>query len=57
MLILEHITDEDGRDFSYAHSDVGFLIRQVETGQLYQDAMDLPNAGYTYVETDIRIPE
>lgn len=37
------------------YSDAGMMIRQVETGILYQDAVDVPNR-YTYNETDIPIP-
>lgn len=42
----------DGRVRHY--SDLGVMIRQIETGILYEDAVDsLP---YTYEETDIEIP-
>lgn len=35
-------------------SNLGFKIRQVETGILYEDAVDIPGL-YTYEETDIPI--
>ena len=37
------------------YSDAGMQIRQVETGILYHDAVDVPGL-YTYTETDIPIP-
>lgn len=37
------------------YSDAGMQIRQVQTGILYHDAVDVPNL-YTYEETDIPIP-
>lgn len=35
------------------YSDEGFLIRQIETGILYGEAVDLRPCRYTYEETDI----
>lgn len=37
-------------------SDLGMMIRQIETGILYEDAVDVPGK-YTYEETDIPIPK
>jgi len=34
------------------HSDLGVLMRQLETGALYGEAVDIPGR-YTYEETDI----
>lgn len=34
------------------YSDAGFLIRQIETGILYGEAVDLRPCRYTYEETD-----
>lgn len=34
------------------YSDSGFLIRQIETGALYGEAVDLRPCRYTYEETD-----
>ena len=36
----------------YTYSDVGKKIQKVGTGEIYDTAIDLPNAGYTYAETD-----
>ena len=35
------------------YSDEGFLIRQIETGVLYGEAVDLRPCKYTYEETDL----
>lgn len=35
------------------YSDRGMKIRQVETGILYDEAIDLVDATYTYEETDV----
>lgn len=50
MLIQE--TLESGLIKSY--SDAGFMIKQVETGVLYAEAIDVPNK-YTYEETSEKI--
>lgn len=34
------------------YSDVGKKIQKVGTDEIYDTAVDLPNAGYTYAETD-----
>ena len=38
------------------YSDQNMKIRQVETGKLYEDAIDVMPCQYTYEETDIPIP-
>lgn len=38
------------------YSDLGMMIRQVETGTLYEDAVDVPGL-HIYVETDIPIED
>ena len=45
----------DGRVYTY--SDAGMKILQVETGIVYEDALDVPESGYTYTETDIPIED
>lgn len=37
------------------YSDLGYKIRQVETGKVYDDAYDLKPCKYTYVETEEKI--
>ena len=39
------------------YSDQGFKIRQIETGDLFNDAGDLIPCTYTYEETDIPVDE
>ena len=36
-------------------SDSGVLLRQVETGMLYPDPVDIVPCRYTYIETNILI--
>lgn len=38
------------------YSDQNMKIRQIETGKLYEDAIDVIPCRYTYEETDIPIP-
>ena len=38
------------------YSDQNMKIRQIETGKLYEDAIDVMQCQYTYEETDIPIP-
>lgn len=37
----------------YTYSDVGKKIQKVGTDEIYDTAIDLPNAGYIYAETDV----
>lgn len=37
------------------YSDEGFYILQVETGKIYEDAVDVIPCKYTYTETDQKI--
>ena len=50
-MIIETI--KDGRVYHY--SDAGVMLRQVETGELYEDVLDYIPCAYTYEETDIPI--
>lgn len=52
MIIVETV-DEGTREKRYSDKDV--MIRQIETGNLYEDAMDVIPCKYTYEETDIPI--
>ena len=36
----------------YTYSDLGKKIQKIGTDEIYDTAIDLPNAGYTYAETD-----
>ena len=36
----------------YTYSDVGKKIQKIGTDEIYDTAIDIPNAGYTYAEID-----
>lgn len=44
-------------EFIKTYSDEGFKILQVETGVIYDEAIDLATSEYTYEETDEPIEE
>lgn len=53
MIVREHYkTRTDGVELYKTYSDAGYLIRQVETGTEYAEAIDVDGAPYTYTETD-----
>lgn len=43
------------RQFQKTISDT-YMIRQIETGNIYQEAVDILPCSYTYEETDIPLP-
>ena len=54
MIIVEYIETEN-RERRY--SDLNMKIRQIETGNLYEDAVDVIPCPYTYEETDIPVED
>ena len=52
MIIVE-LVDNDTRERRY--SDKNVMIHQVETGILYEDAVDVIPCRYTYEESDVPI--
>lgn len=52
MIIVE-LVDEGTRERRY--SDTNVKLRQIETGNIYEDAVDVIPCRYTYEETDIPI--
>lgn len=52
MIIVESV-DDDTRERRY--SDKNVMLRQVETGILYEDAVDVIPCRYTYEESDVPI--
>ena len=46
---------KDGVRLYRTYSDSKLMIRQVETGNVYVEAIDVENAAYTYEETDMSI--
>ena len=51
------IQTEQIDDRVHTYSDTGMKILQVETGIVYDDALDVPTSGYTYTETNIPIED
>lgn len=47
MIITETIGDR-----IHTYSNIGMKIKQEQTGIIYDDAMDVPEKGYTYIETN-----
>ena len=45
----------DGVNLYRTYSDSKLMIRQVETGNVYTEAIDVENAAYTYEETSMPI--
>ena len=50
-------TRKDGVDLYRTYSDEGLKIQKVGTDEIYDEAIDIDGAPYTYVETDIPIEE
>ena len=46
---------KDGVKLYRTYSDSNLMIRQVETGNVYAEAIDVESATYTYEETGISI--
>ena len=49
-------TREDGVNLYRTYSDEGYKIKQHPTGIVYDEAIDVENAPYTYTETKELIP-
>lgn len=53
MIIKEfHRTRKDGVNLYCTYSDQNLKIKQVETDRVYNQAIDVEGAPFTYVETD-----
>jgi hypothetical protein len=48
-------TRDDGVKLYRTYSDNNMMIRKDGTGELYAEAIDVEDSGYTYTETDIPI--
>ena len=51
MIVQERLI-HDGTEFIKTYSDAGFTIRQIETGNIYGEAIDLAIYPKEYEETD-----
>ena len=57
MIVREfHETRYDGVNLYITHSDTGYYIKQHPTEVIYEEAIDVEDAPYTYEETDELIP-
>ena len=53
MIVREfYETRFDGVKLYRTYSDTDHYIRQVESGNIYSEAIDVEDAPYTYVETE-----
>lgn len=50
-------TRKDGINLYRTYSDEGYRIKQIETGNIYDEAIDIEDAPYTYEETNIKIED
>lgn len=50
-------TRTDGVKLYRTYSDEDYRIKQVETGNIYDEAIDVENVDYTYIETEEKIEE
>lgn len=58
MVIKEFFkTREDGVNLYRRYSDKGVMLRQVETGILYSEPIDIEDAPFHYEESDELIPK
>ena len=48
---------EDGVNLNRVYSNNGFYLQQVETGIIYDEAIDIEDVNYTYIETDTPIED
>ena len=56
MVVKEFFrTREDGVNLYRTYSDAEVKIRKVGTDEVYDEAIDIEGAAYTYEETDIPI--
>lgn len=56
-MIKSEIVTFNQKQYRKTYSDSGFYIKQVETGIYYSEAIDVLDAGYTYIETNEKIEE
>ena len=56
MIVKENV-EINNVNFIYTYSDDQYLIKQVETGELYGEEYDLAERPKEYEETDIKIDD
>lgn len=58
MIVQEfYETRSDGVNLFKTYSDKGCYIKQMPTGVLYEEAVDIENAPFYYEETNVTIEE
>lgn len=58
MLKVEYDqTREDGKKLYRTYSDIGMMIRKDGTEEMYNEAIDVEDSGFTYTETDVPIED
>lgn len=58
MIVREfYKTREDGVNLYRTYSDEQFKIQQLPTGYIYEEAIDVEDSPYTYIETNEKIEE
>lgn len=58
MIIKEfYLTREDGINLYKTYSDQNFMIHKIGTEEVYDVAIDVENAPYTYEETNEKIEQ
>ena len=50
-----YLTREDGVNLYRTFSDEGYKIKQRPTGIIYDEAIDVENANFSYTETDEKV--
>lgn len=55
MIVKEfYITRNDGVNLYRTYSDLGLPIKQIETDVVYEEAIDVETASYTYEEVEVK---
>lgn len=58
MIIKElYKTREDGVKLYRSYSNENYYIEQIETDNIYEEAIDVENSLYSYQETDMQFSE
>ena len=56
MIVREYLeTRKDGVKLYRTYSNEGYKIKQVDTGRMYEEAIDVESKNYTYEETTEKI--
>jgi hypothetical protein len=55
-MLRQEIININGKEYTHTYSDT-YYIRQIETGIVYTDAIDICPCPYTYEETDEPLPK